>query len=134
MARDCSSENMYSTTVHNSEPCDGSGPARCSSQENMPLGRPWYLSSSEIILKTDEQSSRLPETMDHTGPVLIAWPLLTPCVASARSRRPSFSSSLMKSRVILLVYLKSANWAIQSYPWALSTRARSRRYAEPVRL
>ena len=41
MASECSSENMYSTTVHSSEPCDGSRPARCSSQENMPLGRPY---------------------------------------------------------------------------------------------
>ena len=40
MASACSSENMYSTTEHSSEPCVGSRPAKCSSQENMPLGRP----------------------------------------------------------------------------------------------
>src|SRR4029077_19827798 len=38
MASDCSSENMDSTTEHNSEPCEGSRPAKCSSHENIPFG------------------------------------------------------------------------------------------------
>ena len=42
--------------------------------------------------------------------------LLTPCVASAVSLSPLCSSSLMNSRVMRCVYLKSANSACQSYP------------------
>src|SRR5258708_6580056 len=40
IAKDCSSENMYSTTEQSSEPWDGLCPARNSSQEYMPLGSP----------------------------------------------------------------------------------------------
>src|SRR5579863_212342 len=109
-----SSENMYSTTVQSSEPCDGSRPDRCSSQENMPLGRPWYLSSSAIICVAALRSASDPETSDQTGPVFTAWPLLTPCVVSARSLSPPPSFSLMNSAVIFCLYWKFAYWAIQS--------------------
>src|SRR5580698_4289544 len=130
----CSSENIYSTTVHSSDPCDGFGPARCSSQENIPLGKPWYLSSSAIIFNTATLSVSNPETCDQTGPVLMACPLFTPCVESARSFSPFPSLNFRKSAVMLCLYWKSAYCAIQSCPCECKTRTSSSNDSEPVRL
>ena len=80
------------------------------------MGRPWYLSSQRASGGLASRSARLPETSDQTGPVLIAWPLLTPWVARARSLRPLPSLSLMNSAVMRWVYLKLAYCAIQSWP------------------
>ena len=134
MPSDCSNENMYSTTVHSSEPCDGFGPARCSSHENIPFGSPWYLSSSAIIRIPPLRSASEPETSDHTGPALTACPLFTPCVASARSLSPPPSSSLIRSAVMRSLYWKFAYSVSQSYPCACSSCTRSSSFALPVRL
>ena len=106
MASDCSSENMYSTTVHNSEPCEGSGPGKMLVAREHAVGQAVVLVQFGDHPAAAARSVRKPETSDQTGPVLTACPLLTPWVASARSLSPSPSSSLMNSAVMRCVYWK----------------------------
>src|ERR1700734_1506819 len=131
---DCSNENMYSTTAHSSDPCDGFGPARCSSHENIPLGSPWYLSSEAIIRSTSLRSASEPETSDHTGPVLMACPLFTPCVASAKSLSPPPSLTLAPAPVVHPFHGNLGSPESQSYPCVCSSCIRSSSFALPVRL
>jgi hypothetical protein len=75
-----------------------------------------------------------PETCDHTGPVLIACPLLTPCVASARSFKPFASSQLDELRRDALGVFEIRILRLPVVALLVQQRARSSRYAEPVRL